>query len=234
MSYCNWMYGSLEEAQKAIREGIDVNERCIHNSNFIATPLILAAIGNNHKVITALADAGADLNAKMIWGRQREHHTTALMFAAALGRNEAVIALLDAGANARNALNHDIHFSAELMLLKVIAGAKDYDSVPNELSAEVQRRLKEASSGFCYVATCVYGSYDCPEVWTLRRFRDNTLDQSLPGRAFIYAYYAISPSIIKLFGNTRWFSKLCKPILNKLVAKLHEKGVESTPYSDKY
>lgn len=24
----------------------------------------------------------------------------------------------------------------------------------------------------CYVATCVYGSYDCPEVWTLRRFRD--------------------------------------------------------------
>lgn len=24
------------------------------------------------------------------------------------------------------------------------------------------------NSGGCYVATCVYGSYDCPEVWTLR------------------------------------------------------------------
>lgn len=24
----------------------------------------------------------------------------------------------------------------------------------------------------CYIATSVYGSYDCPEVWTLRRFRD--------------------------------------------------------------
>src|SRR5699024_12626084 len=24
------------------------------------------------------------------------------------------------------------------------------------------------SSGGCYVATAVYGSYDCPEVWTLR------------------------------------------------------------------
>ena len=27
-----------------------------------------------------------------------------------------------------------------------------------------------SSSGGCYVATAVYGSYDCPQVWTLRRF----------------------------------------------------------------
>ena len=27
----------------------------------------------------------------------------------------------------------------------------------------------------CYVATAVYGSYDCPEIWTLRRFRDKVL-----------------------------------------------------------
>ena len=27
----------------------------------------------------------------------------------------------------------------------------------------------------CYVATCVYGSYDCPQVWTLRRYRDDVL-----------------------------------------------------------
>ena len=30
----------------------------------------------------------------------------------------------------------------------------------------------------CYVATAVYGSYDCPEVWTLRRYRDDTLYSS--------------------------------------------------------
>ena len=30
------------------------------------------------------------------------------------------------------------------------------------------------SSGGCYVATAVYGSYDCPQVWTLRRYRDYT------------------------------------------------------------
>lgn len=34
----------------------------------------------------------------------------------------------------------------------------------------------------CYVATCVYGSYDCPQVWTLRRFRDNTLAETMLGR----------------------------------------------------
>ena len=35
------------------------------------------------------------------------------------------------------------------------------------------------NSGGCYVATCVYGSYDCPQVWTLRRFRDNTLAETM-------------------------------------------------------
>lgn len=38
---------------------------------------------------------------------------------------------------------------------------------------EVGTRLEV--TGGCYVATAVYGSYDCPQVWTLRRFRDNTL-----------------------------------------------------------
>ena len=30
-------------------------------------------------------------------------------------------------------------------------------------------------TGGCYVATAVYGSYDCPQVWTLRRYRDDIL-----------------------------------------------------------
>ena len=42
-----------------------------------------------------------------------------------------------------------------------------------------------SSSGGCYVATAVYGSYDCPQVWTLRRYRDYTLAETWYGRAFI-------------------------------------------------
>jgi len=91
----------------------------------------------------------------------------------------------------------------------------------------------EKKSG-CYVATAVYGSYNCPEVWTLRRFRDNTLDETWYGRAFIKTYYAISPTLVKWFGETNWFKKMWRKPLDKMVASLQEKGVESTPYQDKY
>lgn len=47
---------------------------------------------------------------------------------------------------------------------------------------------QSTSSGGCYIATCVYGSYDCPQVWTLRRFRDYTLDETWYGRLFIRCY----------------------------------------------
>lgn len=90
-----------------------------------------------------------------------------------------------------------------------------------------------ASSGGCYVATAVYGSYDCPQVWTLRRYRDFTLAKSWYGRAFIRAYYAISPTLVKWFGNTTWFKKMWQGKLDCMVAKLQEQGIESTPYEDR-
>lgn len=85
----------------------------------------------------------------------------------------------------------------------------------------------------CYVATAVYGSYDCPQVWTLRRFRDDTLAKSWYGRAFIRTYYAISPTLVKWFGQTAWFQKLWRGKLDKMVKNLQANGVESTPYQDK-
>ena len=91
----------------------------------------------------------------------------------------------------------------------------------------------QSSKGGCYVATCVYGSYDCPQVWTLRRFRDDTLGATWYGRLFIRTYYAISPTLVKWFGNTKWFKKLWKGKLDSMVAKLQAKGVEDTPYADK-
>lgn len=91
----------------------------------------------------------------------------------------------------------------------------------------------DTKSGGCYVATAVYGSYDCPQVWTLRRFRDNTLAATWYGRAFIRTYYAISPTLVKWFGNTNWFKKLWKGKLDRMVSDLNKKGVENTPYDDK-
>ena len=88
------------------------------------------------------------------------------------------------------------------------------------------------SSG-CYIATAVYGSYDCPEVWTLRRFRDYCLAETWHGRRFIETYYLISPKLVKWFGSTEWFKKMWKNKLDKIVKNLHTKGYESTPYMDR-
>lgn len=103
--------------------------------------------------------------------------------------------------------------------------------------AKVQRydpsyQVAVNSSNGCYVATAVYGSYDCPQVWTLRRYRDYTLAETWYGRVFIRAYYAISPTIVKRFGHTEWFKKMWRGKLDSMVANLKAKGVEDTPYTD--
>ena len=86
----------------------------------------------------------------------------------------------------------------------------------------------------CYVATCVYGSYDCPSVWVLRRYRDYTLAASRLGRAFIRIYYAVSPTAVRLFGKTRLFKHIFKARLDRMVTRLRDSGVEDTPYEDLY
>ncbi|MBO4810220.1 MAG: TFIIB-type zinc finger domain-containing protein [Prevotella sp.] len=86
----------------------------------------------------------------------------------------------------------------------------------------------------CYVATAVYGSYDCPEVWTLRRFRDFTLDETWYGRLFIKTYYTVSPTFVKYFGNVKMFKSQGKKLLDRLVSKLNKRGYDNTPYKDKY
>ncbi|MBQ7277749.1 MAG: leucine-rich repeat protein [Clostridia bacterium] len=82
----------------------------------------------------------------------------------------------------------------------------------------------------CYIATSIYGSYDCPQVWTLRRFRDYTLAETWYGRAFIHIYYTISPMLVKWFGEAEWFRSLWKPKLDRIVKRLKEHGVADTPY----
>ena len=101
-------------------------------------------------------------------------------------------------------------------------------SKPTENSQKTQK-----NSGGCYVATCVYGSYDCPQVWTLRRFRDFKLSKSFLGRLFIKTYYKISPKIVKLFGKQKWFKVFWKKRLDKMVFRLQKDGYENTPYYDR-
>ncbi len=89
-----------------------------------------------------------------------------------------------------------------------------------------------SNSGGCYIATAVYGSYDCPQVWTLRRFRDYSLAKTWYGKAFIKTYYFLSPTLVRWFGNTPLFQSFWKKFLNKVIQKLQQNGYESSPYND--
>lgn len=92
---------------------------------------------------------------------------------------------------------------------------------------------ENGKSGGCYVATAVYGSYDCPQVWVLRRYRDDRLARSRRGRAFIKLYYGISPTLVKRFGARPWFRRLWRSPLDKLVQRLQAEGLADTPYQDR-
>ena len=84
----------------------------------------------------------------------------------------------------------------------------------------------------CYIATSVFGSYDCPPVWTLRRYRDNGLSRNAMGQILIQVYYSLGPACVKWFGNMKLFNFFFRLMLTALVKKLRNKGYESTPYTD--
>ena len=90
-----------------------------------------------------------------------------------------------------------------------------------------------SSSDGCYIATAVYGSYDCPEVWTLRRFRDEYLKGSVFGRLFVRFYYAVSPGLVRRVGGRDFFRKPVKRVLDQFVIHLKNKGYQDTPYDDR-
>ncbi|MGR0319458.1 RCC1 domain-containing protein [Agromyces sp. ZXT2-3] len=92
------------------------------------------------------------------------------------------------------------------------------------------QRAPAPSSGGCYVATAVYGSYDCEEVRVLRRFRDQTLLGSGPGRLAVRLYYVLSPLAIRVGG--RPLRNAVRPTLDRVVVALRERGVSGAPYSD--
>lgn len=109
--------------------------------------------------------------------------------------------------------------------------SKNWNELRSQLP-EIVAKCKEEVPERCYIATAVYGSYDCPEVWTLRRFRDQTLSATWYGRKLVRVYYATSPTLVKWFGHTVWFKKYWKKRLDFIVKKLNSKGVENIPYID--
>lgn len=85
-----------------------------------------------------------------------------------------------------------------------------------------------AARGGCYVATAVYGSYNCPQVWALRRFRDQRLTASAAGRTLIRFYYAVGPHLVRGVGRRHLFAAMVRPVLDRFVRWLLQ-PVEGCP-----
>lgn len=84
----------------------------------------------------------------------------------------------------------------------------------------------------CFIATCIYGSYDCPQVWTLRRFRDRVLRANAFGRGFVRLYYRLGPVFVRRYGSVKPVRRMGRFLLDALVRRLNRKGISNTRYAD--
>jgi hypothetical protein len=74
--------------------------------------------------------------------------------------------------------------------------------------------------GSCFIATVAYGSPFAPEMATFYRLRDEVLLALAPGRAFVRAYYAISPSIARQLSKSQLLRKATRRLLLNPLARL--------------
>lgn len=128
----------------------------------------------------------------------------------------------------------DFNKAYEYLLKAKDAGEEIPDYVLEMYKSKVgNKSTKTETKQGCYIATCVYGSYDCPQVWTLRRYRDFVLSKKWYGRFFIKAYYALSPYVVTLFGKNMCMKRIWKKRLDSWIIALNNAGINSEPYEDR-
>ena len=85
-----------------------------------------------------------------------------------------------------------------------------------EANREFFGKINSTYSKACYIATYVYSDYNAPEVKVLRRFRDERLAKTQPGRIFISVYYSLSQRVLAKLGRYEWFNRASKAVIASL------------------
>jgi hypothetical protein len=87
--------------------------------------------------------------------------------------------------------------------------------------AVIKSFLKSAAAekGRCFIATSAF-EYHSPEVELLTQFRDQILEKSLAGRAFIFLYYKTSPPIARVLDKQIFLKSIVRSFLRKFVSFL--------------
>lgn len=213
----------FKEASKNTYMSVDYEFRDDYNQEYVDRILptndMMYLLGNG--ISELFGDKYSDLSV-LCWKKGIEIHQTVIYLLIDKKSHKDII--IDYGKKINKFdKTYEAPYKPEVQLEKV--------KTPN--SPKTNEPPSENKSGGCYIATSVYGSYDCPEVWTLRRFRDNILENHVLGRLFIKLYYFTSPTLVKYFGHKKLFKKTFKPILDKFVQKLNTNGIESNFYRDK-
>jgi hypothetical protein len=89
------------------------------------------------------------------------------------------------------------------------------ESLARARQEQINRNQTGGGKSGCFVATAAFGDYNAPEVLYLSAFRDQALNHSPLGRAFVRSYYKISPPLAAIIAN----STLLRLLVRGLVLK---------------
>ena len=74
----------------------------------------------------------------------------------------------------------------------------------------------------CFIATAAYGTPFAEEIDVLRNWRDDFLEASYPGRAFIRAYYSLSPPVADNISESEGKRKIVRTAIGPIVKILRD------------
>jgi len=79
---------------------------------------------------------------------------------------------------------------------------------------------EELQSKSCFIATATFEDVNAPEVIFFRKWRDETLMESIFGRLFVSTYYMISPLMAFIISRSTNLRQISKLILIKIIEAL--------------
>ena len=89
--------------------------------------------------------------------------------------------------------------------------------IQGQIDPNAAHQPPQPKSSACFIATATYGSPMAEEVITLRRLRDEVLDQYNIGRKMTEIYYQISPPIAAFIDRSKVAKDLCKVLLVPII-----------------
>ncbi|NMA48897.1 MAG: ankyrin repeat domain-containing protein [Tissierellia bacterium] len=217
-----------------------------------ATPLMFAVIANDIATIKILLQANANINKSLIDEKVTyTAFSLALESYKIHKQSDVVELLLENGAIFTDrdyvmAMSLDIDNilkrypdNAEISLRNTdwnnktlinkdnikVESVNSYNEQNKEMKNDFENKLgtNKNDNGACYIATAVYGDYDCSEVIVLRRFRDEYLLTNLIGKKLVVFYYKYSPKLAMKLKHNNTLNIIVKKLLNLIVLILRIK-----------